>query len=411
MRMTSLFVFTNLVFFGVTTTWANGSSTLGILEETLLASNPQIRALDAKVKAHKATTHSQAGNFLPQISLNGGYAENKTILEPSEGYLGYVSGTWNLYRGGKDYSLKTISNKEFQVAQLDLEVKTRALRRELKEIYYALLAKKKNLSLLDEKSDLLKKQRQMAQKKIDAGLTSSVDGIEIDLEENSILSERETIKAEIERLNKDLSALTETDVTDETVSAQALFVLTEAEVNIDHALEKNPSLKRQAQLEEISHAKVTQQRSEFLPMLDLEASYGRITPEYSDPLKGTESKVTLLLSWNLFSGLSSYYRNQAATIETSAQGFEKKNTYLEIKKNLQNLLTTRSNLANLKTYQQQRLTFAQKYYEMTLSEYKRGVKNSPDLQGATASLFEAKRRVLELERDISIVNAKINELI
>lgn len=411
MRTASLFVFANVILFSATAAWANENSNLRMLEEKLMTSNPQVQALEAKVKAQKATTQSQIGSFLPQISVTGGYGKNQTLLEPSEGYLGYISGTWNLYKGGGDSSLKTISNKELEISQLDLDIKTRALRRQLSEIYYVIVANKKNLVLLDEKSDILRKQRQMAQKKINAGLTSSVDGIEIDLEENSILSEREAVKAEIARLNKDLHALIDSDIAIEAISSNEQFISAGTDVNIDQALINNPSLKRQLQFEEISHAKVVQQRSEFLPTLDVEASYGRITPEYSDPLKGTESKVAVLLSWNLFSGMSSYYHRQAASIDTTAQGFDKKNAYLEIKKDLENLLTTRSNLTNLKSYQQQRLTFAQKYYEMTLSEYKRGVKNSPDLQAATASLFEAKRKAIELERDFSIVNAKINELI
>ncbi|QDK44639.1 TolC family protein [Bdellovibrio sp. ZAP7] len=410
MRVTSLLIFTQFILVFISA-FAKEGSTLASLEAQMLSSNPQIRSLEATVKAQKATAQSQFGNFLPQISLNGGYAENKTIQEPSEGYLGYVSGRWNLYRGGEDSSLRTISNSEFQIAQLDLDVKTRALRRQLRETYYSLLANKKNLSILDEKSDFLNKQRQMAQKKINAGLTSNVDSIEIDLEENNILNERESIKAEIERLNKELSTLTGLNISESSVSDRESFDINSIEINIETALQNNPSLKKQDQLEEISHAKVTQQRSEFLPFLDLEASYGRITPEYSDPLNGTESRFALLLSWNLFSGFSSYYRHQATNYGVSTQQFDKKNTRLEIEKDLRNLLTTRESLAKLKIHQQQRLMFAQKYYEMTLSEYKRGIKNSPDLQTATVSLFEAKRRMIELERDITIVNAKITELI
>lgn len=412
MKMASFFVFANLILLNATVASAiNQSSSLDVLENKLLATNPQIRALESKVKAQKATTQSQIGNFLPQVSVTGGYSSNKTIQEPSEGYLGYISGTWNLFKGGEDYYLKTISSKEYRIAQLDLDVKTRFLRRQLREVYYALLANKKNLNLLDEKTEILKKQRQMAQKKINAGLTSGVDGIEIDLEENSIISERESVQTEITRLNMELSALLDFEVGDEAVPSNENFLPAQTDVNTDQAIQNNPSVKRQAELEEISHERASQQRSEFLPTLDLEANYGRITPEYSDPTKGTESKVALLLTWNLFSGMSSYYRSQSASAEITTQNFEKKNTYLEIKKDLQNLLTTNKNLVSLKTYQQQRLTFAQKYYDMTLSEYKRGIKNAPDLQTATASLFDAKRKMLELDRDISIVNAKINELI
>ncbi len=410
MKTASLFALTTILLLGQVKTFANNSS-LQSLEQQLFSSNPQIRSLESRVEAQKATAKSRIGNFLPEVSLIGGYEENKTTQEPSAGYLGYVNGAWNLFKGGEDYYLKEISDKEYIVAQLDLDIKGRSLRRQLREMYFQILANKKSLAVLDEKEEILKKQRQMAKKKINAGLTSDVDGIEIDLEENNILSERESITSEMTQLIQDLSAMLNTDIGEDVVSANEAFVLAQSNVNIEQALLSNPSVKRQTSLEDIAHSKVSQQRSEFIPRLDLEASYGRITPEYSNPAQGNESKVALLFTWNLFSGMSSYYTSKATSLESDSQTFEKKNTYLEIKKDLSNLATSRANLLKIKDIVKQRLTFTQKYYEMTLSEYKRGVKNSPDLQTATTSLYEAKRRMIEIDRDLSIVNSKIDELI
>ncbi len=412
MKMTSLFVLTNMFVFGAPLSWAlSESPSLGTLERKLLANNQQIHFLESKVKAQKATIRSQLGNFLPQISIIGGYGENQTMTETDKGYLGYVNGTWNLFKGGNDFYIKNIAKKEYEISQLELDHKNRALRRQLREIYYTILGSKKALALLAEKTSFLKQQRQMAQKKIQAGLTSSVDGVEIDLEENNIFTEQESIKAEITRLQADLKNLLNEAVEDSYVPVSDAFYTVQSKIDVKDVLANNPLLKKQERQEEISQERVSQSRSEFLPRINLEASYGKITPEYRDPLRGTESKISLLLSWNLFAGMSSYYKNQAATSEALAQGFDRKNFHLEIQKDLENLITTRNNFFVLKTYQEQKLSFAKKYYEMTLSEYKRGIKNSSDLQIATSSLFETRRKLIELDRDISITNARVNELI
>ncbi|MNL53759.1 hypothetical protein D3C87_1770300 [compost metagenome] len=74
-------------------------------------------------------------------------------------------------------------------------------------------------------------------------------------------------------------------------------------------------------------------------------------------------------------------------------------------------MTKQKELSNLKGLFQQRLGLTKKYYEMTLAEYKRGVKNSADLDGATTSYYENQRRLIELERDLTLVVEKIKELI
>lgn len=409
MKTTSAFVVIPLLLSGALCWGAQGSS-LPELESQLLENNPQLRSLESKVDAQKAMSKAQIGPFLPELSITGGYEENKTIIEPTEGYLGYINARWNLFRGGEDYYGKVISSRELSVAQLDLEIRSRQLRRQLQELYFSRLANIKNLTLLSEKEEVLNLQRQMAKKKINAGLTSSVDGVEIELEENSILGEKETLKAEVVRLNKELSALIDSEVS-ENSGANDHFTSDAFTVDIEHAFENNPSVKRYSEFVQIEQDKISKQRAEFLPTISLDGAYGRITPQYADPLKGTESKVAVLLSWNFFSGVSSYYKHQAAEFEAKAQSLEKKSTQIDLRKEIQNLVTNRDNLLRLKSLQEKRFALAQKYYEVTLSEYKRGIKNSPDLQSATASLFESKRRMIELDRDLSITNAKIKELI
>ena len=53
---------------------------------------------------------------------------------------------------------------------------------------------------------------------------------------------------------------------------------------------------------------------------------------------------------------------------------------------------------------------AQKYFELTLAEYRRGTKNSPDLVGATDRLFSTKKKTFELIKDLEILKTKLETL-
>ena len=56
-------------------------------------------------------------------------------------------------------------------------------------------------------------------------------------------------------------------------------------------------------------------------------------------------------------------------------------------------------------------TNSQKYFDLTLAEYKRGVKNSPDLVGATERLFSSKKKKYEMLKDLEILKAKLENLL
>jgi outer membrane protein len=50
---------------------------------------------------------------------------------------------------------------------------------------------------------------------------------------------------------------------------------------------------------------------------------------------------------------------------------------------------------------------AEKYYKITLSEYARGAKGSPDVLGASEKLFQTKTRRIEIIRDFQIAKTHV----
>jgi hypothetical protein len=55
------------------------------------------------------------------------------------------------------------------------------------------------------------------------------------------------------------------------------------------------------------------------------------------------------------------------------------------------------------------LTQAIKYKELTISEYKRGIKNSPDVISASDKKFELEKRILETQNELANSSYSFNE--
>ncbi len=390
---------------------ASANTTLENLQHELLQNNPQLMSVEEKIKAQESSARSTLGRFAPKIAVNAGYGDEDTHEELNQGYVGYLSGSWNIFNGGQDLLARNISQLELDIVRSEREKTRRLLTRQLKEIYFTLLGHKKTIDLLEDKSRFIQQQGQMAQKKINAGLTSAVDRIELDLTANSITLEKERLQSEMQQLTKELESLLNKTFESLPVASSDSFETAAISVDPEKLSEKNPEIQRQQYLEEISFLQASQARFDFLPEVNLRANYGRITPEYGDITKGSESQLFLVLTWELFTGFSKYHNLKAATYTTSSQKLEKTQKHLEIRSQAQNLITARDNLLRMKNLQEQRLSFAKKYYDLTLAEYRRGVKNSGDLEMATTSLFSSRRKLIELDRDVSILNAKISELI
>lgn len=409
--MNPLKLFLICALLGTASVDALANTTLESLTQELTQNNPQLLALEEKVKAQEAVSRSTWGRFAPQLAANVGYGIEDTHEENNQGYLGYFSGTWNLFNGGQDFSSHSVARLEHEIARIEKEKVYRLLNRQLKEIFYALLAHKKTIDLLSDKSRFIEQQGLMAQKKINAGLTSAVDRIELDLTANSITLEKERLQSEIQQLTKDLESLLNKKLESLPIAGTEGFETSSFPAEADNLARSNPELLQQRYVEEIAMIRASQARADFLPEINLRANYGRITPEYGDPLNGTESQLFVILTWDLFSGFSKFHNLKAASHKSSSEQLHKAQKKLELKTLLQNLVTSRDNLLKLRGLQEQRLGLAKKYYDLTLAEYRRGVKNSGDLEMATTSLFSSRRKLIELDRDVSIVNAKIKELI
>lgn len=388
---------------------AQTSPGLSQLQKQLAESNNELRASQAKMEAQKAQAQSNWGALLPELSASAGYAKEKTLHDNDDGYVGYLNGSWNIFRGGQDWQNRKISQGEYAIAELDHDITSRRLHRELGEAYYKALLNSQFISFDTEKLQFLKNQRAMAAKKINAGLTSNVDAIELDLEESTLSAEIEAHKTDLQISLDELKTLVNSQDPVAVSPKEAFPRLSKSDFNVAD-LSRNPSIMKQNSLEEGARLRRRQAVADFLPTVDLNAQYGRIIPQYDDPLQGNESRLSILMTWKFFSGFESWNKSKAANSLEKSEAFTKSNLAQQLQTQVHSLSNKASELLQLQQLLEKRQVLTQKYYDLTLSEYRRGVKNSSDLASATNSLFDNKTRLIEVQKELAVLKLKFDEL-
>lgn len=400
-RLAAIITFATLGAHADPRTWSD-------LQQQLRDSNPEIKAATSAEQAQQSLSRGSWAPFLPELSVSAGYAKENTLHDKDDGYVGYLSGTWNIFRGGQDWLSTKSTSLEAQMARLETDIVRRKLHRELGETYFEAQLNLHFVSLDTEKLQFLRNQRSMAQKKINAGLTSNVDAIELDLEESTLSAEIESHQTDLKIALDKIKALikSETPVSLQKESFPRVAAADFAKLDIS----QNPRLQKNELAQEYARRQRQISQSGYLPSVDFTAQYGRLVPQYEDPLEGAESRVALLVTWNFFSGLGTRHQTAAAHSIEESRTHEKENLRLQLETELSAISDKARELLQLRDLLEKRQTLSQRYYDLTLSEYRRGVKNSSDLANATNNLFENKTRLMEVQKNLAVLKLKFEEL-
>jgi len=403
-------VFTILILSSVLSALQAGAKPLSLqeLEALALENNGDYLAAQKQAGAAESALRATGAAFLPAFSANTGWLDKKTTTEPEKGYLGYLEGRVNLYRGGRDSAERVLSGIELSRAELQLEQRRRELLRQVRDLFAVMVSSQEMLMIELEERKTNEEQKRMAAKKVSAGLTSEVDTIEFELREQAIEGTIRKFRSQLEQARASLAVLIgESEIRE---------VAGEIPAPADWALPEEPFVKSLVYRTSVLENTKAGTRhdalfGEYLPELSLRAAYGRITgterPFSSDKL---ESSYGVLLSIPLFSGFDTRYRRSQASFEQEAAEKSVTQGRAEIEAVARNVGTEKKALLDLYKINEKRLERLAKYFQLTISEYRRGVKNSPDLVGATENLFDARKRRVELQKDLSVLRNKAEEL-
>ena len=375
------------------------------------ASNKEVLALQKNEESKQASDKASFSGFLPTLSAVGGWQRYNVDdpIKAEKGFNGYLEGKLNIFRGFKDNSLSNRRSIELQIAQIELETKKREIRLELTRILGDMISLHKLQNILQEEYSVNQNQKKMAQKKVSAGLTSSVDNLEFELRENEILLEQKKIDQEHEENHLNFlkiagATFQDSDLGKMDFSPESVY----AGIQEKNIPDQNLGLQKAKLNQSLAEIERNEIRSDFLPTLDFMYAVGRITPTEENSFKLNESKYGVQLTIPLFSGFETYYKSKSASLLSQSLENTKDQIRNTVKADYEISIKKLKELNYSFQINDKKIVNAEKYYNLTLAEYKRGIKNSPDLVSATERYFSAKKKKLEILKNMELVKIKID---
>ncbi len=374
----------------------------------------ELKQFAENLNSLKSKLSSQYGRLSPKISIEGGPQSTKFDDEKSNATALYGKAEWNLYNGGADKAATDLSKSEIETQEKRIKSLKNKIKKEVSKIYYELQFILESISLKQKSLELNSQQMKIAKAKNNSGLTTSSDVLEFDLRDSTLQSDLVLLNQQLEQKFNQLNVILSrrSNVPHEAVKGH--LIRESYNLNRDDLLAKIQESNDQLLLSKIelqqAETEKRQSKSQFLPKLDLEARYGKLANEEKVFDENNNYSVILKFNLPLFSGFEDYNALKSANAKTAASQivFDQKNISLAAE--LDSLLAEIKALNVRLDLEEKNLERSEKYYKLTLDEYRRGIKNSPDMVGASERLLDARLRNLEYRRDLMLARAQIQEL-
>lgn len=353
-------------------------------------------------------------SFFPRASIFGAQEafsidDAKIKTEPTYG----IEFTSQLFNGGHDLIESKVRDLETEKRELIYRKVVAEEVLEARDLFWDMLSLQKRISLLKEMLATNAKNLQSALKRIRSGVATASDKFEFEMKEVDL--KRDLSKSEMSFRQK--QAQFQQVLGLELRTQLKLVQKFEHNHDFSDVLNPGPKLREYLYQDGLIEAEqrdlLSQQEDRsLLPKLEAFAGYKRYNEREEEdtpfgPGKKDEGVAGLRLVLdidNLFATRSeSHALKSEAVAQRERARYLKDVTNINIKNDFEEIRF----LDELVHDAEENITRAKKYYELTLSEYVRGVKNSPDVLGASEKLFEREFNLIEIIRDFQKVRARI----
>jgi len=357
--------------------------------------NYEIQALAKEVEESRARITRARANYYPKLGVVGGGDSYMQENNGSSSAVGMLAADLNLFSGFSDSNKLSISQLQAERAEIKLERAKFRTGLEVEFQFHLFLFKKLSIELLNDALKLNEQQQKMAKQKRSAGIASDSDVLEFDLRESLLNSDLHSVKQELEESRTNLKRLLGEEIGSKiepvgdlqhqhiTVKLMDLINRIKQESESVLTAEKNLAI---ANLESI------QWRSQWLPRVDIQGRAGYLPWDMRQGPPGLAAAVGIYARIDLFSGFDSIAERREGMAKLQGAEASLKNAILSAVTQTEIAYRKIITVQDRVDLESKNLERAKKYYDIVLSEYRRGIKNSMDLKVAAENLYNTKQR-------------------
>lgn len=375
---------------------------LGTAKKYAVTHNYGITALRHEMDEIKSRGERTRSPFLPKFGVAGGVEAQNSTQSSEAVPVAYAYGSYNLFNGYRDTYRKDISRDELEKAKINLANAEFLVGLEVEEVFHAYLFKRDLIELKDNEIALNEVHQKLVRQTQLRGANSETDVMEFQLKDSTLKSELVALKQELEDARSNLKRLLGEEIGG---NIQPVGKMQHQHIkgSLMEALAKIQSSSQtvKSKATELSIAKTESKiaNARWLPEINLEARAGYLNLSERPDGNIPQAAIALVAKMDLYTGGDTHWESKeklASALKVESQLKDEINDSIrKVEVGYRNLkvIETRADL------ERDNASFAKRYYNSVLSEYKRGAKNSSDLSNASEKLSQTQARKLSLEFD------------
>lgn len=378
------------------------------LKSLLEARNAKVSATKFEMEAATERQGLLARSFLPSIEAYGGQesfqiGRGAWSQQPVYG----IEGNINIFNGGRD-------RLENDVRGLDVEKKKfqgqRVLSEELEKsrtIYWQILYLKEKAGLLTSALEVNRQDLSSARQRIRNGVATDSDRFEFEMKDVDLRRDIAANEVNLSAKRQLLAYLLGLDAGRASLSfPENLAHDHDYETLLKHSLLDHEFLFKEQEIRaQQLQLNADRQSRVWWPRINVFAAYNQFNErekEFPDARDRTESVFGLRAVMGFPAGWESDREAAALRKESMSARALVDDQKQEIEVHLRTEMTELAFLHDQVHEAEENIQRAERYYQLTRSEYRRGVKNSSDMLGASEKLFGMRHKRIEIIRDFQV---------
>lgn len=382
------------------------------LRKLVESRNDRVQAARQELAGAKSRRGHLTRSFVPRLEAHAAQETFKIGTQSEKHQPDYgAEATINLFNGGRDKIRGEILNLRSERKEFEAKASVTEELGKARELFWTIVYHKNSVALIKDMLEINAGNLKSAQRRIASGVATESDRLEFEMSAIDLRRELDQTELHIRTESRELLILLGYEPEDTLVTLGELKHSDDWEKEIQHTHRDHDYLVRPAQLLSAEAASAAKEASRtWVPRVEAYAGWNQFNQRREDPVESVErqeSVIGIRMKLSLLDGISSYreaeaLRKEAAAAASTAE-YQRKMNEAHVESEFDELKFLHAKVHEA----EENIKSAQKYYRLTQSEYSRGVKNSPDVLGASEKLLAMKMKRLEMIRDFQIARSHV----